>query len=142
MACRPGIAHPLRLQAHSLEVRIARACRVIIRVAVEHRNTRFDWGNLDKCFDVYFACTPQPTDTVARRYQTDWVLIENVWFEYEIDVRGQVYTVKLTNTETGQSKQTTRYENTDAERGHVPGYVGIQAYPGSTVAYRQIQVHD
>lgn len=69
-------------------------------------------------------------------------LIENVWFEYEIDVRDQIYTVKLTNTETGQSKQTTRYENTDTERGHAPGYIGIQAYPGSVVAYRQIQIHD
>jgi len=69
-------------------------------------------------------------------------LIERVWFEYEIDVRGNVFKVKLTNTETSQSKQTTRYENTDAARGQGPGHVGIQAYPGSVVAYRAIQVHD
>jgi hypothetical protein len=69
-------------------------------------------------------------------------LIEDVWFEYEIDVRDQIYTVKLTNTETGQSNQTTRYENTDLERGQAPGYIGIQAYPNSVVAYRQIQIHD
>lgn len=69
-------------------------------------------------------------------------LIERVWFEYEIDVRGNVFKVKLTNTDTGQSKQTTRYENTDAARGQGPGHIGIQAYPGSVIAYRAIQIHD
>lgn len=69
-------------------------------------------------------------------------LIERVWFEYEIDVRGNVLTVRLSNTDTGQSKQTTRYENTDGARGQGPGMIGIQAYPNSVVAYRSIQVHD
>lgn len=67
-------------------------------------------------------------------------LIPGVWFEYEIDVRGSVITVKLTNTNSGASKQTTRYDNTDALRGQAPGFIGIQAYPGNTVAYRSIQM--
>ena len=69
-------------------------------------------------------------------------LIEGVWFEYEIDVRGNAFKVKLTNTQTNESKQTTRYENADGDRGQGPGHVGIQAYPRSVVAYRAIQVHD
>ncbi|WP_046864753.1 family 16 glycoside hydrolase [Microvirga massiliensis] len=67
-------------------------------------------------------------------------LIKDVWFEYEITAQGNLFTVKLTNTETGESKQTTRYDNTDPLRGQGPGYVGIQAYPGSQVAYRTIHI--
>jgi hypothetical protein len=52
-------------------------------------------------------------------------LIPGVWFEYEISAQGNVLTVKLTNTETGASKQTTRYDNTDPHRGQAPGYIGI-----------------
>jgi hypothetical protein len=69
-------------------------------------------------------------------------LIEGVWFEYEIDVRGNVFKVNLRNTQSGESKQVTRYQNGDGARGQSPGYIGIQAYPGSVVAYRHIQIHD
>lgn len=69
-------------------------------------------------------------------------LIEGVWFEFEINVRGNVFKVNLKNTQTDESRQVTRYENTDAARGQSPGFIGIQAYPGSVVAYRHIQVHD
>jgi hypothetical protein len=68
------------------------------------------------------------------------LLIPGIWFEYEISAQANLFTVKLTNTASGQSKQTTRYINTDGARGQAPGYIGIQAYPGSVIAYRSIQI--
>ena len=73
-------------------------------------------------------------------YEPGPQLIPGVWFEYEIKAAGNIFTVKLTNTASGDSKQTTRYDNADAERGQSPGFIGIQAYPGSSVAYRHIQI--
>ena len=55
-------------------------------------------------------------------------------------VQGDVYTVFLTNLQSGQRMQTTSFHNTDTDRGRSPGCIGIQAYPGSTVAWRHIRV--
>ena len=59
-------------------------------------------------------------------------LVPGIWFEYEIVVQGDDYTVFLTNTQTGERTQTTFFHNTDAERGRSPGFIGVQAYPGNT----------
>jgi len=67
-------------------------------------------------------------------------LVPGVWFEYEIAVQGDDYTVFLTNTQTGDRRRTTFFRNTDAERGRAPGFVGVQAYAGNTVAWRHIRV--
>lgn len=67
-------------------------------------------------------------------------LIPGVWFEYEISVQGDQYTVFLTNLQNGFRAQTTSFQNTDAERGRAPGCIGIQAYPGSTVAWRNVRI--
>jgi hypothetical protein len=63
-----------------------------------------------------------------------------VWFEYEIVVVGNDHSVFLTNTQTGQRQQTTSFHNTDGERGHAPGFIGIQAYSVSTVAWRHVRI--
>jgi hypothetical protein len=55
-------------------------------------------------------------------------------------VHGDNYTVFLTNTATGVRQQTTSFLNTDAERGRSPGFIGVQAYAGSTVAWRHIRI--
>jgi hypothetical protein len=67
-------------------------------------------------------------------------LVPGVWFEYEIDVQGDDYSVFLTNTETGVRQQTTFFRNTDGERGRSPGYIGVQAYSGNAVAWRHIRI--
>ena len=67
-------------------------------------------------------------------------LVPGVWFEYEIVVQGDNYTVFLTNVQSGQRVQTTSFLNTDTDRGRTPGCVGIQSYPGSTVAWRHIRI--
>ena len=63
-----------------------------------------------------------------------------VWFEYEIAVQGNDYTVWLTNVQTGERRRTTSFHNTDGERGRTPGLIGVQAYPGNTVAWRHIRI--
>ena len=55
-------------------------------------------------------------------------------------VQGDDFTVFLTNTQTGERKQTTSFKNTDSERGRAPGFIGVQAYSGSTIAWRHIRI--
>lgn len=79
-------------------------------------------------------------EPAVQNYTPGPALVPGVWFEYEIAVQGNNYKVFLTNTETGVRQQTTSFNNTDGERGQTPGFVGIQAYPGSTVAWRHIRI--
>lgn len=67
-------------------------------------------------------------------------LVPGCWFEYEIDVQGDDYTVAQADVQSGQRAQTTTFHNTDADRGRAPGCVGIQVYPGSTVAWRRVRI--
>lgn len=75
-----------------------------------------------------------------QTYTPGPALVPGVWFEYEIVVQGDDYTVFLTDLQSGQRTQTTSFHNTDTERGRTPGCVGIQAYSGSTVAWRHIRI--
>ena len=79
-------------------------------------------------------------EPTMQTYTPGPALVPGVWFEYEIVVKGNDYTVFLTNTETNERKQTTSFKNTDADRGIAPGFIGIQSYPGSTVAWRHIRI--
>lgn len=79
-------------------------------------------------------------EPTIQTYSPGPALVPNVWFEYEIVVKGNDYTVFLTNTETNERKQTTFFQNTDAERGQSPGFIGVQSYPGNTVAWRHIRI--
>ena len=76
----------------------------------------------------------------VQNYTPGPALVLDAWFEYEIIVKGNDYTVFLTNTATGERKQTTSFHNSDAERGRSPGYIGVQAYSGNTVAWRHIRI--
>ena len=79
-------------------------------------------------------------EPAVQNYTPGPALVPGVWFEYEIAVQGNDYTVFLTNTQTGVRQQTTSFQNTDGERGRYPGFIGVQAYPGSTVAWRHIRI--
>ena len=79
-------------------------------------------------------------EPAVQNYTPGPPLIPGIWFEYEIVVQGNDYTVFLTNTQTGERKQTTLFHNTDAERGRSPGFIGMQAYSGNTVAWRHIRI--
>ena len=56
------------------------------------------------------------------------------WNEYEIRIKGQTYTVLLNGT------QVTTFQNTQAGRGVPGGFIGLQAYPGSRVSFRNIRI--
>ena len=79
-------------------------------------------------------------EPAAQNYTPGPALVPGVWFEYEIVVQGNDYTVFLTNTQTGERKQTTSFHNADGERGSAPGFIGVQAYSGNTVAWRYIRI--
>jgi len=90
--------------------------------------------NLNKFDDELQKYTPAPN------------LVPGTWYEYEINVVGNSYTVDLTNLATNQKTRTSEFQNTDAlrgvatENGQPAGYVGLQAYPGAQVAFRRIQI--
>ena len=79
-------------------------------------------------------------EPALQTYNPGPALVPGVWFEYEIGVQGDDYTVFLTNLQSGQRTQTTSFHNTDTDRGRTPGCVGVQAYSGSTVAWRHIRI--
>ena len=79
-------------------------------------------------------------EPATQAYTPGPALQPGVWFEYEIVVQGADYTVFLTNLQSGQRTQTSHFLNTDAARGRAPGCIGIQPYPGSTVAWRNIRI--
>jgi 3-keto-disaccharide hydrolase/GMC oxidoreductase len=79
-------------------------------------------------------------EPAVQNYAPGPALTPGVWFEYEIAVQGDDYTVFLTNTQTGERRQTTSFHNTDGERGRAPGFIGVQAYSGNTVAWRHIRI--
>src|SRR5262245_61604893 len=79
-------------------------------------------------------------EPAVQTYNPGPALAPGVWFEYEIVAQGDDYTVFLTNLQSGQRVRTTSFHNTDTDRGRAPGCVGIQVYPGSTVAWRHIRI--
>jgi hypothetical protein len=85
-------------------------------------------------------------DAELQVYQPAPNLTPGTWYELEIDVRGNAYTVDLTNLDTGAKTRTTTFQNTDhvrgvaRENGAPVGHVGLQSYPGSPFAFRHIQI--
>jgi len=79
-------------------------------------------------------------ESATQTYTPGPALQPGVWFEYEIVVQGDDYTVFLTNLQSSQRIKTSHFLNTDAARGRSPGCIGIQPYPGSTVAWRNIRI--
>ncbi len=79
-------------------------------------------------------------EPAVQNYVPGPSLVPGVWFEYEITVQGDDYTVFLTNLQSGQRTQTTSFHNTDVDRGRAPGCIGIQPYSGSTVAWRHVRI--
>ena len=69
-----------------------------------------------------------------------------VWMQYDIVVAGNHYEVTLTDTETSASQLTTIFDNTDTQRGVAKingapaGFISIQSYPNSPVAFRDIWI--
>jgi len=67
-------------------------------------------------------------EPAVQNYTPGPALVPGVWFEYEIVVQGDDYTVFLSNLQTGVRQQTTAFHNTGSERGRTPGFIGVHAY--------------
>lgn len=85
-------------------------------------------------------------DAIWQQYQEPAKLVPLVWYEYTIDVRGDDYTVDLTNLDSGVTTRTTTFRNTDGlrgiavENGKPIGFVGLQSYANAPIAFRRIQL--
>ncbi|HSV16755.1 MAG TPA: family 16 glycoside hydrolase, partial [Tepidisphaeraceae bacterium] len=79
-------------------------------------------------------------DAALQLYSPGPAVRPGVWMQYDIVVTGDHYEVILTDIDMGVGVVTTVFDNTDAQRGVAPGYIGIQSYPGSPVAFRDIWV--
>ena len=85
-------------------------------------------------------------DLSLQQYTPGPATRPGLWMQYDIVVAGNHYEVTLTDTETGVARLTTSFDNTDAQRGvgkiagQPAGFVGIQSYPNSPVAFRDIWI--
>jgi hypothetical protein len=85
-------------------------------------------------------------DVKLQQYTPGPATRPGVWMQYDIVVTGNHYEVTLTDTETSASQITSVFDNTDGERGIATingspaGFIGIQSYPGSPVAFRDIWI--
>ena len=85
-------------------------------------------------------------DTTVQHYTPGPPTRAGVWMQYDIVVTGNHYEVTLTDTDSGVSQLTTTFDNTDAQRGVAKingapaGFIGIQSYPNSPVAFRDIWI--
>ena len=81
----------------------------------------------------------------TQEYTRGPVLQPWQWYQYEIGVQSNVYTVKL-GPEGGPLVQTTGFKNLETGRGIAPrqdptyGHIGLQSYSGSRVAFREVWI--
>jgi len=85
-------------------------------------------------------------DDRLQQYTPGPPLVPGVWFQYDIVVTGNHYEVTLTNTQSGATQVTTIFDNPDTARGiaqlggQPAGFIGIQSYPSSPMAFRDIWI--
>lgn len=85
-------------------------------------------------------------DAALQTYTPAPPLVPGRPYEYEIDVRGDNYTVDLRDVETGAVTRTSTFANTDPDRGigmnngTAAGYIGLQSHGGSTVAFSRVEL--
>jgi Domain of Unknown Function (DUF1080)/GMC oxidoreductase len=85
-------------------------------------------------------------DLALQTYTQPPKLVPGRWYEYEIAVANNDYTVDLTDLTTNAKVRTTTFQNADVvrgiarEKGKPAGYIGLQSYPNATVAFRRIQI--
>ncbi|MEO8129564.1 MAG: family 16 glycoside hydrolase, partial [Bryobacteraceae bacterium] len=85
-------------------------------------------------------------DVTVQQYTPGPLTRAGVWMQYDIVATGDHYEVTLTDTETGVSQLTTTFDNADAQRGAAKvnglpaGFIGIQSYPNSPIAFRDIWI--
>jgi hypothetical protein len=95
---------------------------------------------------IYNIAAGDTAEPNTQDYTAGPNLIPGRWYQYEIDVRGDRYTVTLTDLDTMTSTQTADYTNPDPTRGvrmvntRPAGYIGLQSYSNAPVAFRRIEL--
>jgi choline dehydrogenase-like flavoprotein len=127
----PGVSHPYNNQAFvavdtGFEIQIDELARGNPDGLDEHRTGAI--------YGIPVGKNPGQQD-----YQRGPTLVPGQWNTYEIEVRGDTYTVRL------NGQQTTKFTNTDLFRGKSAvtdadsGYIGVQSHTGR-VTFRNIQI--
>jgi len=127
----PGVSHPYNNQAFvavdtGFEVQIDELARGNPDGLDEHRTGAI--------YGIPIGRNPGQQD-----YQRGPALVPGQWNTYEIEVRGNTYTVRL------NGQQTTKFTNIDLFRGKSTatdpdsGYIGVQSHTGR-VTFRNIQI--
>jgi hypothetical protein len=87
-------------------------------------------------------------DAEIQKYQPAPDLAPGNPYQFEINVRGNDYTVDLADLLTGRTTRTTSFTNTDnfrgiaEENGTAAACIGIQSYPNSVFAFRWIEIKE
>lgn len=90
---------------------------------------------------VYSIPAGDSGEPVWQLYTPPPALIPGKWHELEIDVRANRYVVRMRNVDDNTPfLQTADYTNTDADRGLPNGFIGLQSYASSPVAFRHIRL--
>ncbi len=95
---------------------------------------------------IYDVPAGDPGEAMQQQAQAGPRMIEGAWYEFEITVQGQQYTVLFGKADGSPKVQTTSFANPEAFRGVAAGpgqdsgYIGVQAHNDGRVAFRQIQV--
>jgi hypothetical protein len=73
-------------------------------------------------------------------YQRGPVLVPGEWYDYEIDVKGNTYRVRLNGEETSVFTNVDPYRGKGPGQDRFSGYIGLQSHTGR-VSFRDIRVH-
>ena len=75
----------------------------------------------------------------TQTYQRGPWLVPGTWNDYEIDVQGDTYTVKLNGQQTTTFTNKDGYQGKSAQADPFSGYIGLQSHTGR-VAFRNIRI--
>jgi hypothetical protein len=109
-------------------------------------NAKPDGLNRHRTGAIYDIPAGDPGEASDQQFQAAPRMVEGNWYEYEIRVQGQQYTVLFGKADGSPKVQTTSYANADAVRGLASGagvdsgYIGLQAHNDGRVAFRAVQV--
>jgi choline dehydrogenase-like flavoprotein len=109
-------------------------------------NAKPDGLNRHRTGAIYDIPAGDPGEAAQQQFHAAPRMIEGEWYEFEIRVQGQQYTVLFGRADGSPKVQTTSFPNPEAFRG-VPagpgvdsGYVGVQAHNDGRAAFRRIQI--
>jgi hypothetical protein len=127
----PGVSHPYNNQAF---VAVDTGFGIQIDELARGNPDGLDEHRTGAIYGIPIGKNPGQQD-----YQRGPALVPGQWNTYEIEVRGNTYTVRL------NGQQTTKFTNTDLFRGKSStadpdsGYIGVQSHTGR-VTFRNVRI--